>query len=114
MSTCWPGLDCGADLLLTNKTLGEENISSLLFLDTCEEVSLGRRHCTTEFVRTWPPLVQGIRKENSEEENLNKHFAKSDIQTHLIQFPRMYKETNAKTNDVVKQMNKLIQKCENL
>ena len=99
VSKCWPGLDCGAAL---------GNFSYLLFLDTCVEGAGGRRHCTTQFVKNCPHLEQRSRIENQGEEQLHNHHKKSIIETSQIKLPRIVKENNENSNEVIKPVKRLI------
>ena len=51
LPACWPGLDCGADLMLLSDHTEYENISYQLFRDNCQEEDIGVRSCAVEFVR---------------------------------------------------------------
>jgi len=82
VSNCWPGLDCGADLVEE-----EEHSENLLFLDSCWKDADGRKHCSTEFVKSCPEPTKKIDIENRVKEKQNKNMAPG------FKLPRIIEET---------------------
>ena len=63
LPACWPGLDCGADLMLLSDNTEYENISYQLFRDNCQEGDNGVRSCAVEFVRNCQDKDEYVNKE---------------------------------------------------